>query len=447
MEMTFRQQRAHLSLATHAYVPLLCLMTTVPSACSFDASKLRTSSSRTPDGAVNDPAGSDAAPAGTDGIAGQADGGGDTNHDGVVGIPDLVAANEVAISVDVAVPDDLAATSDVPGSDGSAAPADCAAAGEVAGFDDVPVLDDLATRTEVANATDTPDDSTGAGGTGGGGMGGAGTGGGGMGGAGTGGGADDASIDTGGADGPGPDPDLVLWYKFDESTGPTAADSALWGGIARDAKLATMGTGGIAAFSAVSQVGSHSVRLTPSTSSPNANGGYVTVPSVQTLAPTAITFAVWVNLAANTATQNWERIFDFGMSTTIYMYLTARASDAPNTPIRFAISTTGNAATAEQRLDGLSMLSANVWHHIAVVLPAGTTYTGTLYIDGAMVATNSSMTLHASDLGATTNNWLGRSQFSGTSGSNPCLGGLLDDFRVYKRALSQQEITALFAVR
>jgi hypothetical protein len=204
-----------------------------------------------------------------------------------------------------------------------------------------------------------------------------------------------------------------------------------------------IGTGGTAAFTTASQVGPHALILAPSTVSPNANGGYVMVPSLQALAPSAVTLAVWVNLAANTPTVNWERIFDFGTGTGVYMYLTARASDAPNTPIRFAITTKGNAASAEQRLDGTSTLSEGVWHHLAVVLPAGSIYTGTLYIDGVAVATNSAMTLHASDLGATTKNWLGRSQFSGTSGTNPCLDGRLDEFRVYKRALSQQEIAVL----
>jgi Concanavalin A-like lectin/glucanases superfamily len=51
------------------------------------------------------------------------------------------------------------------------------------------------------------------------------------------------------------------------------------------------------------------------------------------------------------------------------------------------------------------------------------------------------------DIGATTNNWLGRSQFSGASGNDPCFNGYLDDFRVYRRALSQAEISAMFALR
>lgn len=282
-------------------------------------------------------------------------------------------------------------------------------------------------------------------GTGGTASGGSGIGGVGTGGQGTGGSATGGSGNGGG----GADPDLVLWYSLDESSGVIAVDSAMSGGTARNATLTTIGTGGGATFSTMKQVGTHAVSLTPAATAANANGGYVTVPSLQSLAPDALTIAVWVNLAANTATQNWERIFDFGsgIGTMPNMYLAARAADATTTPIRFAITTTGHAATAEQRLDGATALSANAWHHIAVVLPAGSPFAGTLYIDGASVATNNAMTLHATDLGATTNNWLGRSQFSDTMGSNPCFAGLLDDFRVYRRALSQAEISVLFAVR
>jgi hypothetical protein len=57
-----------------------------------------------------------------------------------------------------------------------------------------------------------------------------------------------------------------------------------------------------------------------------------------------------------------------------------------------------------QRLSGTSPLAANAWTHLAVTL-SGTT--GTLYVDGVAVATNTNMTLSPSSLGATTNNWIG----------------------------------------
>ena len=275
--------------------------------------------------------------------------------------------------------------------------------------------------------------------------------GGGTGGMGTGGvstgGSGGASAGDGG--GTSPDPDLVIWYKFDESSGTTAADSAMVGGTARDATLATIGTGGSAAFSTTRQVGTHAVTLAPATTSPVTNGGYVTVSALQPLAPSALTIAVWVNLAANTTTQNWERIFDFGNGTNSnnFLYLVARAGSPATNPVQFVISTKGHSAASGQTINSPSELTPNVWHHIAIVLPAGTTYTGTLYIDGIAVATNTAMTLHASDLGATSNNYLGRSQFNGAASGDPLFNGYLDDFRVYKRALSQQEIANLFAIR
>jgi len=225
--------------------------------------------------------------------------------------------------------------------------------------------------------------------------------------------------------------------------------SAMFGGTARYATLATTGYGGSAAFSTSKQVGTHAVTLTPSTYAASTGGGYVTVPALQPLAPGAITIAVWVNLAANTTAQDWERIFDFGTGSNAsnFLYLVARAATPATTPVQFVISTRGHTASDGQVLNSPSALTANVWHHIAIVLPAGSTYTGTMYIDGVAVATNSAMTLHASDIGVTTNNWLGRSQYSGTVTGDPLFNGSLDDFRVYKRALSQQEISDLVALR
>lgn len=64
---------------------------------------------------------------------------------------------------------------------------------------------------------------------------------------------------------------------------------------------------------------------------------------------------------------------------------------------------------------------------------------GILYLDGAEVARNSAMTLRPADLGGTTQNWIGRSQYAG----DPALDGSVDEFRVYSRALTASEISAL----
>jgi hypothetical protein len=266
-------------------------------------------------------------------------------------------------------------------------------------------------------------------------------------------GGSDGTSDTGGTFGTGGrggtggsgtggttvDPDLVLWYRFDESSGTIATDSS-----ASRSNGTISGGSGSASFSADCQVGSHALRLTPSAY--GAGGGYVTTPAPVGLVQDAITIATWVKPASASSSQNWARIFDFGSGTGTnvpYFYLTSRAGDATGAPPRFGISMIGHVTTGEQRIEGSSPLTANVWTHIAVVLPAGATYTGTLYIDGAVAATNNAMTIHPSDIGVTTQNWLGRSPFT----SDPYFSGSLDDFRIYRRALSAAEIAALVALR
>jgi hypothetical protein len=252
-----------------------------------------------------------------------------------------------------------------------------------------------------------------------------------------------ATVADVGEAGPSIDPDLVLWYRFDESSGTTAFDSAMFGGVARNATLMTIGPAASAAFSTTRQVGSHALALTPPPGPAGASGAYVVMPAFNTLAPNEVTLAVWVNLAANTSAQNWERIWDFGDSSTAprWMNLTARNGSSPYGPV-FNMSASGHATAVQERIVAPAPLTANVWHHVAVVLPAGTPFTGVMYIDGVAVATNEAMTVHLSDIGVTTNNWFGRSEFT----ADPYFNGLLDDFRVYRRALSQQEISALIAV-
>jgi hypothetical protein len=224
---------------------------------------------------------------------------------------------------------------------------------------------------------------------------------------------------------------MVVWYKFDESSGTSAADSS---GNNRNGTVTTVG-GGSATFSTTHQVGTHAINLAGTSSTV---GGYVAVPaSLNAMGATAaVTIACWVNIST---ARNWARVWDFNnTSTTGYMFLTTQEQTAGL--VRFAITQTNNAA--EQQLSSASTLATG-WHHIAVVLAAGATYTGTLYVDGASVATNTAMTLHPSDIGNTANNWIGRSAFT----ADPYLAGLIDDFRVYNRALTAAEITTLYAVR
>jgi hypothetical protein len=155
---------------------------------------------------------------------------------------------------------------------------------------------------------------------------------------------------------------------------------------------------------------------------------YVTLPAGIVSGLHDFTVSAWVNPRADTA---WSRVFDFGTGTGVYMFLTVSAGGGP---VRFAITTGGSGA--EQQLNAPSgQLPLNTWTHLAVTL-SGTT--GTLYINGNPVATNTNMTLNPSSLGNTTNNWIGKSQFG-----DPNLNAAVDDFNIYSRALSASEVATL----
>jgi hypothetical protein len=141
------------------------------------------------------------------------------------------------------------------------------------------------------------------------------------------------------------------------------------------------------------------------------------------------TISAWVNPASNAS---WQRVFDIGSSSNASMFLTTN----DGAELRYAITTSG--AGGEQRLNSTNpkTLPLNQWSLVTVTV-AGTT--GTLYVNGQVVATNTAMTIHPSAFGQSTRNYIGKSQYSG----DPALNGTVDDLNVYNRALSADEVAAL----
>ena len=208
---------------------------------------------------------------------------------------------------------------------------------------------------------------------------------------------------------PLPQTNPVVWYKFDETSGTVASDSS------GNGKNGTV-TGGTWVAGKIA----NAVNLSGSTQ-------YVSAPAGVVSTLNDFSIATWVKVTTNST---WARIFDFGANSNTYMFLAPTAGST----IRFAITTSGNGA--EQIINGTSALSTGVWHHVAVTHIGNT---GTLYVDGAVVGTNSNMTLRPSSMGSTPNNYIGKSQFA-----DPYLNGQVDDFRIYNRGLSGAEVQSLF---
>ena len=122
----------------------------------------------------------------------------------------------------------------------------------------------------------------------------------------------------------------------------------------------------------------------------------------------------------------WQRIFDFGTDTSRYVMLTPSG----NGKLRCDIRVGGNTQTLEAPMS----LPTGVWTHVALTLDDSR---GILYLNGAAVATNTSMTFSPVEVRAQTNH-LGRSKFV----ADPDFNGQIAAFRVYGRVLSASEIAA-----
>lgn len=211
------------------------------------------------------------------------------------------------------------------------------------------------------------------------------------------------------------DPSLVGWWKFDEGSGK-AID---WSGLNQ-----------------------HGAVLGDALSAPGYDGeamqfdGYddlIQLPVGSTIAAcNSITISTWINLSVSDNTE--QRIFDFGNGNESgYMYLTP---DNGTTMI-FYIRT--NAADFTSQVDAPDVLPTG-WHHVAVTIDS-TTMMIELYLDSEMIASGTTDVL-PSQLGNTTDNWIGRSQW----GAQAYLDALMDDFRIYNYALTAAEIESIMKI-
>lgn len=205
--------------------------------------------------------------------------------------------------------------------------------------------------------------------------------------------------------------DLRMNITLNQSSGTSATDSsglARHGGLQGGASWTTGSNGNALAL--------------------DGSTGYLSLPTgvVEDLGDFTIAMWVyWKSAATN------SRIFDFGSSDIVYMCLSPRDN---NGVMRFSVA--GSSYFGEQNITHSAALPTGSWTHVAVTLQG---QLGTLYVDGVSVASSSAIYLAPFQLGSTTQNWLGRSQYSGT----PYFNGKMQDVRIYSGALSASEVAAL----
>jgi hypothetical protein len=150
----------------------------------------------------------------------------------------------------------------------------------------------------------------------------------------------------------------------------------------------------------------------------------------------ALTIATWIK-PGNLTT--WQRLFDIGVNANLSQnagtgtaYFSLVLKDL-NGKIGLTSTKDGYSSSKILNADGLP---SGVWKHIAIVASDGG---ATIYIDGSSVATTATL-LPPGALGNIDYAFIGKSQFS----VDPLIDAELDEFRVYNRALSADEIRALF---
>ena len=200
--------------------------------------------------------------------------------------------------------------------------------------------------------------------------------------------------------------ELVGHWAFDESSGTTATDSSGQGNdgeISGDTEWVEGYYGGALML--------------------NGQDGYVNLPIGEVIASIdSISIATWVNFSNEGGP--WQRLFDFGNGTSSYIFLCPRTGTAG--PMHLA--TEGN---GHHEINASETLPTG-WHHVTVVITSGSML---LYLDGLEIGNGDAGTV-PSDLGITSNNWLGKSQFS----ADAYFYGAIDDFRIYDHVVTEEEI-------
>ncbi|WP_171683406.1 family 43 glycosylhydrolase [Paenibacillus planticolens] len=211
---------------------------------------------------------------------------------------------------------------------------------------------------------------------------------------------------------------LLLWYKFNETTGSVAADSS------GNGLNGSLGGG-------TTWQGGNGVKLDGST-------GYVQMPNGVLTGLTSMTVAT--DVFVDEASPNPAWLYTFGSTTDPLndanaRYLSLLFEDSKS---RYRSIITKTRYSNEQGAIVNSVFPKGSWKHVAYT-QTGTT--GTLYVDGVQVAQTTALTYTPNDMEPTIANYIGRPAYL----ADKYMNGKVKDFRVYTKALSLSDIQALMA--
>ena len=199
------------------------------------------------------------------------------------------------------------------------------------------------------------------------------------------------------------------WYKFDETT---------LGYFAKDASGNNM-TATVYGGAKPAATGKYNYCLKF-----DGVDDYVKVPNSSVERLSDFTITAWVN---PDSLASWSRIFDFGSTTSVNMFLAAADN---NGYLKFSLSGANGVA---QSVTTASVLPLKTWSFATVTLASNRV---NIYLNGTLVGSALSFTNRPYDLGASTANYIGKSQFT----ADPFFKGYIDDFRFYNYAMTAAEV-------
>ncbi|MEV0954270.1 LamG-like jellyroll fold domain-containing protein [Promicromonospora sp. NPDC050249] len=167
-----------------------------------------------------------------------------------------------------------------------------------------------------------------------------------------------------------------------------------------------------------------------------SGGGYVTIPRAALEGATDVTVSARVRWGGTGGA--WQRVFDLGTDTSRYLFATPSNGDGR---LRTALTTNGGGGEAQT--SGYGPLRADDWVTLTATLDTAADRL-TTYLDGVAVGSARS-TVAAGDLltdAAQSAGYIGRSFYP-----DPLLDGAIDDFRLYRAALSGDQVAQLVEER
>ena len=141
------------------------------------------------------------------------------------------------------------------------------------------------------------------------------------------------------------------------------------------------------------------------------------------------TISIWFKPSSTALSTNWNRVFDWGTGTSKYLMCTVRAATDHGPRVELLIGGVTYDAVFTQSL------AAGTWYHLVVTCQSNRL---TVYLNGAANCGIAGINAQGSTL-APTLCYFGKSQFP-----DPYYDGSLDQANLWSRALSPQEVQALY---